>query len=391
MITSAMRPELLEIDNLLDEVLHARKRISDVNLSVGKPPQMEADGRLLPMLGRPPLTADDTMRMARVFLGDSGRLVSQLEENGSCDCAYGMASGARFRVNIFKAAGNIGVVLRVLPTDIPSFESLNMPPIIKELTALTNGLVLVTGATGSGKSTTLASVIDQINKTKSVHIVTLEDPIEFRHEHKCATVNQRELGKDFTTFADGLRAALRQAPKIILVGEIRDRDTIEIALKAAETGHLVLSTMHTIDAGQTINRVVGMFESGEQRVIRVRLADMLRMVVSQRLLPRERGGRIAAVEVMGNNLPVREMIEQGETPERTFYDLIRDGNRIGWQTFDQHIARIYKDRIVTEDVAFAYCSDKSALRHTIDEIKTERGEDTSDLGDLEMAKPTRRK
>ncbi len=389
---AALHPELDEIDALLREVLAARKRISDVNLSVGRPPQMEADGRLVPMLGKPPLTADDTMRIARGLIGDSGRLWSQLEETGSCDAAYAMTSGVgRFRVNIFKTQGSIGVVMRVLPTEIPTLESLKLPSVLKEIGNFGNGLVLVTGATGSGKSTTLAAAIDQMNRTKAVHIVTLEDPIEFRHEHKCATVNQRELGRDFTSFAAGLRAALRQAPKVILVGEIRDRETVEIALKAAETGHLVLSTMHTIDAGQTVNRIVGLFESAEQRVIRVRLADMLRMVISQRLLPRDRGGRVAALEIMGSSLPVRELITQGERPDRTFYDLIREGVRSGWQTFDQHIAHIYKERVVTEEVAFSYCSDKSALRRAIDDIKGERGELTSDLGDLEMDKPGRRK
>jgi twitching motility protein PilT len=379
------------VEALLHEVLGCGKRVSDVNLSVGRPPQVESDGKLQPLAGRPPLTAEDTSRLARGLLGDSERLWQDLEANGSCDSAFTVPGGPRFRVNVFKAGGQLGLVLRLLPSEVPSFESLNLPPILGDIMRLTNGLVLVTGSTGSGKSTTLAAVIDQINRSKAVHVVTLEDPIEFRHAHRSATVNQRELGRDFRTFADGLRAALRQAPKVILVGEIRDRDTVEIALKAAETGHLVLSTMHTIDAGQTVNRIVGMFDAAEQRIVRLRLADMLRMVVSQRLLPRAGGGRVAAIEVMGTSLPVRELIQQGEKPDRTFYDLVREGARAGWQTFDQHIARIYESGAIGEETAFAYCSDKSVLRRTVDDIKGARGEATSDLGDLLMEKPVRRK
>jgi len=376
---------------LLAEIVRAHPRVADVNLSVGRPPQMEVDGRLQPLAGHPPLGPEDTARLARELIGDVPRLWQDLEESGSCDCAFAAESGARFRVNVFKAGGHLGIVLRLLPSEVPSFESLGLPPVLQQATASPNGLVLVTGATGSGKSTTLAALIDQVNRTRAVHIVTLEDPIEFRHVHRCATINQRELGRDFTTFAAGLRAALRQAPKIILVGEIRDRETVEIALKAAETGHLVLSTMHTIDAGQTINRIVGMFDAAEQRVVRTRLADVLRLVVGQRLLPRQGGGRVAVLEVLGNSLPVRELIVQGERPDRTFYDVIRDGARAGWQTFDQHIARLYRDGVIGEEVAFTYCSDRSALRRAVDEIKGARGEATSDLGELEMERPTRRK
>jgi len=380
-----------EVDALLAGILAGKGRVSDVNLSVGRPPQMEADGRLVAVAGHAPLSGDDTRRVAGVLLGDDQRLWRDLDEQGSCDCAYTTAAGPRFRVNVFKAAGQLGVVLRVLPTAVPTLQSLQLPEVLREITGLANGLVLVTGATGSGKSTTLAAVIDEINRTRAVHVVTLEDPIEFRHRHQTATVNQRELGTDFTSFAAGLRAALRQAPKVILVGEIRDRDTVEIALKAAETGHLVLSTMHTIDAGQTVNRVVGMFDAAEQRVVRSRLADTLRMVVAQRLLPRQGGGRVAALEVMGSSLPVREMIEQGERQDRTFYDLIGDGVRSGWQTFDHHIVRLLEEGVIAEATAFTHGSDRSVIRRAVDQLKTARGESTSDLGDLQMDRPARRK
>ncbi|MEZ5963455.1 MAG: PilT/PilU family type 4a pilus ATPase [Planctomycetota bacterium] len=389
MTVAAAEPDVVQ--SLLREVLSARGRVSDINLTVGRAPQMEADGRLVAVPGRAPLTGEDTTRLVTTLLGEEKRLWDDLHANGSCDCAYALAGGPRFRVNVFKTCGHFGVVLRVLPSEVPTLESLKLPPILDEIAGLANGLVLVTGATGSGKSTTLAAVIDRINRTKAVHVLTLEDPIEFRHPHKTATVNQRELGSDFTSFAAGLRAALRQAPKVILVGEIRDRDTVEIALKAAETGHLVLSTMHTIDAGQTVNRIVGMFEADEQRVIRGRLADTLRMVVSQRLLPRESGGRVAALEVMGNNLPVREMIKLGEKPDRTFYDLIGDGARVGWQTFDQHITRLLAEGAISEETAFTYCTDKSVVRRAVDQLKNKRGESTSDLGDLQMDRPIRRK
>ncbi|MEM7264279.1 MAG: type IV pilus twitching motility protein PilT, partial [Planctomycetota bacterium] len=256
---------------------------------------------------------------------------------------------------------------------------------------LVNGLVLVTGATGSGKSTTLAALIDRINETRAVHVVTLEDPVEFVHRHQLATVNQRELGSDFFEFADGLRAALRQAPKVILVGEMRDRETLEIGLKAAETGHLVLSTLHTVDAGQTISRITGMFQERERDLIRSRLSEVLRYVVGQRLLPREDGGRVAALEIMGSSLRSRELIQNGETLEKTFYQVIADTRPHGWQTFDQHILDLYEQRIVSEEVAKTYASDRSIMNREIDRVRHSRGEDTSGLGELEMVQSMKRK
>jgi twitching motility protein PilT len=276
--------------------------------------------------------------------------------------------------------------MRRLATHIPSVEELRLPPILGEIGMEKNGLVLVTGATGTGKSSTLAAVLRKVNETRSVHVVTLEDPIEFAHEHMRATFNQRELGLDFDTFDNGLRAALRQAPKVILVGEMRDRATVEIALHAAETGHLVMSTLHTIDAGQTINRIVGMFEHSEEQLIRLRLAAMLRWVVSQRLLPKVGGGRIAALEIMRQNLRVQESILHGESEGKMFYEIIDAGVSLSMQTFDTSILNLYESGLITEETAIAYASQRSVVLRGIDRIKNARGEKTTDVEGLALDK-----
>src|SRR5262249_32052195 len=252
------------------------------------------------------------------LMADNQWHMEDLIRHGSCDTAYTLSDKARFRINIFSQRGNYSIVARKLNTIIPTLEWLKFPAIVKEIPREKTGLVLVTGATGSGKSTTLAAVLDEINKSKPVHVVTLEDPVEYIHPHHTATFNQRELGTDFDSFSNGLRAALRQAPKVILVGEMRDRETVKIALSAAETGHLVLSTLHTVDAGQTINRILGMFETDEQEQIRLRLSDTLRWVVSQRLVPKVGGGRHALLEIMGSNLRTKETIVQGEAEGKSF-------------------------------------------------------------------------
>jgi len=275
-------------------------------------------------------------------------------------------------------------VLRKLNTVIPTLEWLNFPEIIQEIPREKTGLVLVTGATGSGKTTTLAAILDEINKTKPVHIITLEDPVEFIHSHAQATFNQRELGTDFGTFADGLRAALRQAPKVILVGEMRDRETVRIALSAAETGHLVLSTIHTINAGQTINRVLGMFEPEEQEQIRARLADMLRWVISQRLVPSLGGGRFALLEIMGSNLRVQESIRLGESEGKSFYEIIEASQPFGWRTFDFSCLEAYEQGRVTEETALLYCTKRGPVTRGIDTIKKSRGESTTTMSSLRM-------
>jgi len=376
------------VDRLLVEMIRSAEGISDLNFTVGRPPQVEVYGELRTAeLATPTesLTAEDTERLAEALIGDNQELLGTLKRTGACDCAYATPDGTRFRVNIFSAKGQRSVVLRSLHNEAPGLDDLGLPEAIHRIPERRDGLVLVTGATGSGKSTTLAAIIDRINATRPVHIVTLEDPIEFLHPHRKGTVNQRELGTDFHRFSDGLRAALRQSPKVILVGEMRDRETVEIALKAAETGHLVLSTLHTVDAGQTLNRIGGLFEFNERPLVRNRLAEVLRFVIGQRLLPREGGGRVPAMEIMTSCLRVRELIQNGEQGDKTFYNVIAEGGALGMQTFDQHILQLYRDGAISQATAKGYSTDATSVRQEIDRIRARRGEETSDLGELEMA------
>ena len=378
-----------EVDSLLNFILDHHPNISDINVSVGKPIQVEVDGELIPVNLPTPirqLTPYQTEIFALQLLRKDRRATRLLLEEGSTDISYAVADRARFRVNVFSGRGAYAVVMRRLATHIPSVEELRLPPILGEMGMEKNGLVLVTGATGTGKSSTLAAVLRKVNETRSVHVVTLEDPIEFAHEHMQATFNQRELGLDFDTFDNGLRAALRQAPKVILVGEMRDRATVEIALHAAETGHLVMSTLHTIDAGQTINRIVGMFEHSEEQLIRLRLAAMLRWVVSQRLLPKVGGGRVAALEIMRQNLRVQESILHGETEGKMFYEIIDAGVSLSMQTFDTSILNSYESGLISEETAIAYASQRSVVLRGIDRIKNARGEKTTDVEGLALDK-----
>jgi twitching motility protein PilT len=307
-----------------------------------------------------------------------------LLEHGSTDISYSLGNRARFRVNIFSGRGTYSIVMRRLPTRIPSISDLHLPSSLRDIAQEQNGLVLLTGATGTGKSSTLAALLRQINETREVHVVTLEDPVEFLHPQQKATFNQRELGADFDTFANGLRAALRQAPKVILVGEMRDRESLEIALHAGETGHLVLSTLHTVDAGQTINRIIGMFEHSEEQLTRIRLASLLRWCVSQRLLPKVGGGRIAVAEILYTNLRVQEAIMHGETEGKTFYEIIDAGVALGMQTFDRAILQAFENGLITEQTAMAYASQRSIVRRGIDNVKSARGERTSDVEGLAL-------
>ena len=297
---------------------------------------------------------------------------------------------ARFRVNIFSQQGNYSAVLRKLETRIPTITEMNLPEAFRQIAEEKNGIVIVTGATGSGKSTSLAAILNEINEHMSVHIVTLEDPVEFAHPHKKATFNQREMGNDFDTFANGLRAALRQAPKVILVGEMRDRETVEIGLSAAETGHLVLSTLHTVDAGQTVNRILGMFSTEEETQIRIRLADTVRWIVCQRLLPKEGGGRVAAFEVMGSNLRVKDTILHGESEGKTFYEIIEAGKAFGMITFDDYIIDLFRQGLISEETAKAYASNRGIVGRGIDSIKSSMGQATTDIGKLEVDKDYRK-
>ncbi len=376
-----------EIDYWIASMLEAYDNVSDLNITVDRPLQVESSGRLVPVWVQPDIH-EITPFQAEVFalnvIGGNKRLLKSLATSGSCDLSYWLGKKARFRVNAFSQKNNLSTVLRKLPTEIPTIAGLNLPPVMNKMSDELNGLILVTGATGSGKSTTLAALLNKINHERAVHAVTLEDPIEFVHPHLKSTFNQREQGNDFDTFANGLRAALRQAPKVILVGEMRDRETMEIGLTASETGHLVLSTLHTVDAGSTINRCLGMFEHDEQPQIRNRLVDTIRWIVCQRLLPKIGGGRVAAFEVMGTNLRVREVILNGESEGKTYYEIISDGTAMGMTTFDQYILQLYEKGMVTEETALGYCSRRSAMGRGLDQIKSGRGVSTTGITGLSM-------
>ena len=377
----------VELDAILGAMLQSYDGISDLNFSVGRPLQVEAYGQLKPIAVDPPidsLTAYQTENIALNILGNNRRLIGHLLENGSCDCGYQLGTQARFRVNIFRQQGRISVVMRKLNSVIPTIDSLGLPGVFEQICKERTGLVLVTGATGSGKTTTLAAVLNEINRTQAFHIVTLEDPVEFVHPHYQSTFNQRELGTDFNSYPNGLRAALRQAPKVILVGEMRDRETVEIAMTAAETGHLVLSTLHTIDAGQSILRILGLFEQAEEKLIRQRLADTLRYVVSQRLAPRVGGGRQLIMEAMGNSLRTKEAIALGEEEGRTFTNIIEASEPFGWFSFDQSIVKSYEAGTLDEETALAFASNKGKITRSIDLIKKSRGEEKNKVSGLRM-------
>ena len=376
-----------EIDHILARMLDSYDNVSDLNITVGKPFQVETAGELA-AVDMEPRFDEITPFQAEIFvlnlLNQNRRLTENLLLEGSCDSSYELPGKARFRVNAFSQRGNYSIVLRKLATKIPTCQELGIPESFLEMAEEKNGFILVTGATGTGKTTSLAAVLNEINDVRSVHVVTLEDPVEYDHPHKMATFNQREMGEDFDSFAHGLRAALRQAPKVILVGEMRDRETVEIGLSAAETGHLVLSTLHTVDAGQTINRILGMFPVEEENQIRIRLADAIRWIVCQRLLPKVGGGRIAAFEIMRTNLRVKDLILHGESEGKTYYDVIHDGKAFGTTTFDDYIIGLYEKGLITEETAMAYASRKGVLGRGIDSIKSSRGEATTDIKDLKV-------
>ena len=357
-------PPVLDTPALIGAMLDYGPGISDLIFSPGRPPQVELHGRLtavaIPDL--PLLRPEDTARVAADLVGANQQATRALASDGACDLSYSLPQRARFRVNVFRQRGTHAIVMRVIASRIPTMEDLHLPSALADVVTLKNGIVLVTGPTGSGKSSTLAAIIDRINETRADHIVTIEDPIEFLHDHKLGTIHQRELHSDTPSFAAALRAALRQAPKVILVGEMRDRETIEIAMTAAETGHLVLSTLHTIDASKTVERVVGAFDGAEQQAIRSRLAASFRYFVSQRFVRRKAGGRLAVFEILKSTLRTREYVERGEHEGRSMLDAMRDGEMDGMQHFDGEIEKLIRAGVVTVSTGLASATNPGNLR-----------------------------
>ena len=349
---------------LLGAMLRASDKISDLVFSPGRPPQVQVYGQMIPVQvpGLTFLTADDTRHIAADLIGDNKQAVTTLREHGACDISFGLPGLARFRANIFIQRGSCAVVMRVIPTVIPDFATLRMPPQLADVTKLKDGIVLVTGAAGSGKSSTLAVLLDAINREKYYHIITIEDPIEFLHNHKCSTIHQRELHCDTPSFAHALRSAMRQAPRVILVGEMRDRETIEIVLEAAETGHLVFSSLNTMDAAKTVERVIGSFSPVEQQSVRERFAKSFRYIICQRLMSKaDRNGRVAAFEILKTNARTREFIEKGEREPKSLIEAMKAGSSEGMQHFDGEIAQLVRDRLIDLETGLSYATNPAAL------------------------------
>ncbi len=359
------------LNRVLLAIYGVSDKISDIIFSPGRPPQVEIGSQLRAarMPGLDALTPEHTAEIARLLTESKPAAVESLAQQGSADLAYGIADKARFRVNIFKQRGQFAVVMRVIPMVIPTFDQLRLPEELRKIVDLRNGIVLVTGPTGSGKSSTLAAVIDQINETRPDHILTIEDPIEFTHRHKKATVHQRELHNDTPNFSVALRAALRQAPKVILVGEMRDVETIEIAFEAAETGHLVLSTLHTIDASKTVDRIIGVFPKAEEQFVRTRLASTFRYIVSQRLMPRiDNKGRVAAIEILKSTLRTRDYVEKGEREGKSLVDAMNDGETEGMQSFDRVLERLAREGAISVSTALAYSTNRTNLQLSLHDM-----------------------
>jgi twitching motility protein PilT len=345
-------------------MLRASDKVSDLIFSPGRPPQVEIHGQLIEVQipGSGTLSADDTRRIASELIGNNKQAINTLREQGSCDVSYGLPGMARFRVNVFIQRGSCAIVMRVIPTVIPTFNSLRLPAHLEEAANVRNGIILVTGGSGSGKSSTLAALIDRINAQHCYHVLTVEDPIEFLHRHKKSTVHQRELHSDAPNFTLALRAALRQAPRVLMVGEIRDRETLEILLEAAENGHLVLSSMNTVDSSKTVERIVGTFSAAEQQSVRERLAKTVRYIISQRLMPRRDGGeRIAVVEILKSNSRTRDCIEQSERPGRTLLDAIKASENEGMQHFDAEIAKLVRSGLIDLETGLSFASNATVL------------------------------
>ena len=377
-----------DLQALLTVMLQSGEGVSDCLFINGKPPLVERYGKLHEL----PLEEPDTTlqpnhidAMASLLIAGGKRLESDLATTGSCDTSYALGDLARFRVNIYRQNGKTGIVMRRLQSKVPTIESLGLPPIFSEIVKEKHGIIFVTGSTGSGKTTTQAAMLNELNETQEVHIVTLEDPIEFVHPPGKAAFSQRELGRDFPDFATGLRAAMRQAPKVILIGEVRDRETMEIALTASETGHLVFCTLHTINAGQSINRILGLFRSDEEKQVRERLADTLRYVVSQRVVHRIDEGRLLVTEIMGSSLRTRETLLYGEGENRTFQEIIEAGSTMGWHSFDQSLMRAFEEDLISEETALLFCTHKNKMRRDLEMAKKLRGTILDEPSGLKIA------
>ncbi len=390
METSTQTPpaqRVIHTAQLITAMLKSNEHVSDLIFSPGRAPQIEVSGQLVELKykGLECLSAADTKSIAYDIMGDNEHPLRKLDQDGSADLSYGLTGVGRFRVNIFRQRGSCAIVMRVIPDKIPGFDDLKLPPRLEEIVHLKNGIVLVTGPTGSGKSSTLAAIIDKMNSEKAYHILTIEDPIEFLHRHKKATIHQRELHSDTPTFALALRAALRQAPKVILVGEMRDRETIEIAIEAAETGHLVLSTLHTIDAAKTVERIVGVFPVSDQHAVRTRFGKAFRFIVSQRLLPKKDGkGRIAAIEILKSTLRTRDYVEKGESEGKSLLDAMRDGDTDGMQHFDGELEKLLRAGIIEFDTALAYSTNPGNFRLEVADFLEAGGNAKTDSAPAEV-------
>jgi twitching motility protein PilT len=385
-----------ELDRLLDAMVNYAEGISDLLFVANRPMQIESQGNLKPFVfeqTEPVLTSERIEGMARLIINDNPRLLQDLKEHGSCDCAYTLGNACRFRVNIYLQNGHYAMVLRHLKPLVPTFDALNLGPTFHEIIKEKNGIIFVTGGTGSGKTTTMAAMLNEINKAREIHILTLEDPIEFVFKPVKATFSQRELGRDFYSFHKGMRAAMRQAPKIIFIGEIRDRETMEIVLNAGETGHLVLSTLHTTSASMTVNRILGMFSPEEETQVRERLAGSMRYIISQRLVPACNGSRLLVTEMMGSNLRTREAILLGENEGRRLDDIIEAGGVYGWHSFEQSLYKAYEQDLITEETALLYCSNKMKMVQRIDAHSLHKPRKTPNplFADLKMQEEEKRR
>jgi len=370
-----------DLNRILEFMLTYKENVSDLNFSVGRSPQVEVDGSLLPVpiKGMEKLSPFQTEIIAFTLMGQDREILRKFATSGATDLSYTLPGVTRFRVNVFQQRGTLSIAMRVIPSSVPSIESLALPRSLLDVAEEKNGIVLVTGPTGNGKSTTLATIINEINQKHAYHIVTIEDPIEYMHTHRMSTINQRELGSDTTTFAMALRAALRQAPKVILVGEMRDLETTEIALEAAETGHLVLSTLHTIDAAKTIDRIVGIFPKDAEQQVRIRFAQSFKWVISQRLIPKKKGGRYAVFEILKSTQRTREYIIKGELQGRSLQDAMNDGSLEGMQTFDRELEKAVRTGILDEDLAVSYATNPGNLKLTLQGLSTGDGMDLSTI------------